>query len=211
MNALIRNNITFKNCYLFLILDILLIVPVGIMTVIAPQFETHVEIISAIISFILTLYIYMGYIKYSYIADEKKFRKIILIVIAILFGDFIFSLIETKTKFNSQMVFNYLSLMPLSYPLLFYGFKLIRNGKVDIFKRLSRLNLYLFVLIVFSSVTLLIATKSFTESIQWIILLPFLLAVLIIAILLIYWELKLFKYLSTKYDHLFIPKIEKLG
>ncbi len=42
------------------------------------------------------------------------------------------------------------------------------------------------------------------DSIRWITLLPFLVAGLTITSLLVYWEVKLFKRLSAKYDHLFV-------
>lgn len=207
MNALMRRAITFKNCYLFVIVNLVLVIPITILYRIIPQFKIPFSIINKVISFLLSLYIFIGYIKYSYISNESKFRKIILIVISILVVDSIFSLIRGEIDASHNKIFAYLSLMYLSYPLLFYGFRLIRNEDSDLFQRLSRLNLYFFILIIFNGLFILVPWKIFIDSIRWVILLPFLGADLTVIFLLVYWEVKLFRRLSAKYDHLSVINI----
>lgn len=210
MNTLIRDRITFKTCYLFVMLQAALVVFIVFSTAILPKFESELSAVNRIVAPILALYIWAGYLRYSYIVTEDKFRKVICLVVAIFFIDLALSLMRPglQGKCSYPSCVSFLSLSDLSYPLLFYGYGLIRNEDAPFFKRLSKLNLYMTIIMLLNTIYLLAkATNNILDSILWVIWVP-LLAIFPILFLLIYWEVKLFKHLSEKYDLPFVTQEE---
>jgi hypothetical protein len=193
--------VTFKKCFVFCILGFALAPVFTVLNkFVSEKISSPLFSIEAVIFFLLDLYVYVGFIKYSFIVQEEKFRKITFLAIGILFLNFFLSFFQDKDSFISYSIFNNLSLMPLAYILLYYSFSLIHNEEVEFFKKLSRLNLYTFLISIIFVIFILLLTKGFTLSIRWIFSFPFIVVSGVILLLKLYWEVNLFKHLSFKYD-----------
>jgi hypothetical protein len=147
--------------------------------------------------FLLDLYAYLGFIKYASMANEDRFRRIMFMVISILSINFTLSFLHRRINLKMPEIF---SLMPLTYILLYYGFRRIQNAEADFFRRLSRLNLYLFLLSISFALFLIALARDFAVSIRWFVVAPLLMGGAAIAVAKFYWEVKLFKHLSVKYE-----------
>ena len=192
--------ITFRNCYNFLILDFA-IVPISV--ILREAFKTvtmPLLILQLIITSLLNLYIYSGYLKYSEIVNEKVFRKIMFVVIGLYSISMILSAFQMHSGVTPSNYLNYLSPMPIAFILMFYSFRLIKNEEQKFFGMLSNLNLFTFLLSILGGGGILILSKNFTASTKWIYMLPFLVGGIIITITKLYFEVKLFRWLSSKYD-----------
>lgn len=144
---LIRDKITFKSCYLLVLLQVILVLSISVLKAGMPQWGTYFSAISRIMYPLISVYIFAGYIKYSFIANEQKFRKLMYFAVTLLFANLILSLIHSNTKCDYPDCL-YLRSSDLSLLLLFYGFRLIKNEERAFFERLSKLNLYMFIIIV---------------------------------------------------------------
>ncbi len=80
-----------------------------------------------------------------------------------------------------------------STPLYFYAFRLIRNSDLTLFERLAKMNLYLLII---SAVGL----PLYFSRLNSLLLLPIILAGFVTVLFLWYWQIRLFKHLSAKYD-----------
>ncbi len=149
----------------------------------------------------LHLYVFMGYVKYSYLEDELRLRRIIEIVIGIsLSGSLLLVLMPLlpvgKTK---STVFIALSVY-LSAPLLFYGFRLVRTEEKKYFYVLSRLNLF----------TCLLGILWASLFIPWLASYPLMFLLMVISVggfaSIWFWELRLFYHLSQRWPGQTIPE-----
>lgn len=198
--ALVLKYITFRNGYIFLILN-LAIVPISVILREAFKPATlPLLILQLIITSLLNLYIYSGYVKYSDIVNEKAFRKIMFVVIGVYFINIIFSAFHMHSEMTPSNYLNYLSPMPIAFILMFYSFRLIKNEEQKFFRMLSNLNLCTFFLSIIGGGAILALSNNFTASTKWIYILPFLIGGAIIGITKFYFEVKLFRWLSSKYD-----------
>jgi hypothetical protein len=192
--------ITFRNCYNFLILDFV-IVPISV--IVREAFKTltmPLLILQLIITFLLNLYIYSGYIKYADIANEKILRKIMFLVVGLYSMSMVLSAFHMYIGMTPLNYLNYLSPMPIAFILIFYSFRLIKNEEQKFFKMLSNLYLCTFLLSILGGGSILVLSKNFTASTKWIYILPFFIGGAVIAIMKFYFEVKLFRWLSSKYD-----------
>lgn len=199
--ASIMKYITFRNCYNFLIFDFVQ-VPIFVILreLIFKTTQIPLMILQMLITYFLNFYIYTGYVKYSDIVDEGKFRKIMFLVIGIYFISFVLSNLHMPQKLSPSNYLNYLSPMPIAYVLMFYSFRLIRNEEKKFFRILSILNLCIFFIAIIGMISIPVITKNFTGSTKYIYFLPFVVGGFIVSIAELYWQVKLFRRLSSKYD-----------
>ncbi len=200
MNASIRDNITFKGCYLLVILQVVLILSFVVLDIAVPQWRIYSSATSGTMYLLISVYILVGYIKYSFIVNEKKFRKIIYFILLLLFANFILARIlhpGTKCSYPACLT---LGSSDLSLLLLFYGFGTIKNEERAFFTKLSKLNLYMFGIKVIHTIYFFATDYAVGSFPSGIISFPLFITAAIVTILFISWEFKLFKHLSMKYE-----------
>lgn len=194
MNNLIERYITFRTCYIFVIVGAIspaFFLPI---VIIFSQVHYYIGIIGKFMLFILNLYIYAGFIKYSFIVNERKFRKIMAIVIILSVINLILSFFQVMLPFKASIIL----FLPVGL-LLFYGFRLIRNAESVFFSKLSKLTLSL--LIVGILITIGMGLLEKTKSEIWLALvIPCSLAGFYVVVSFVYWEFKLFRHLHFQYE-----------
>jgi hypothetical protein len=196
LESLILRHIEFRYCYYCLVASIgsiiisLILWPIKII----PQGTLQVP--QQILSFCLTLYVYFGYIKYSYIENETKFRTIILVVLGLSIIESFVSLLAPIFHLDQTKSTLYFAIpIIISTPLLFYGFRLIqKNAEVLYFRKLSKLNLYLLIIGALYSLLFIPKVGNFFSMLMLV------LAVFVTIASIWYWEIKLFKHLARKYN-----------
>ncbi len=195
MEKIILKYIDFDKCSSSLLLIgflwIISIVLVRAKAIPQEPFQT----IILIIDLYLTLYVYLGFVKFSLIEKKDFFRIIIFAVMALAVIHSLISKISFFYKFLGVP-------FAIDCILLYYAFKSLENSKIIYFRKLSRLYLYLSFIIVPMSIALLFR-KDAIKTIPQILVLPFIIIALGGAILIIYiWYLKirLFKQLSIQMD-----------
>jgi hypothetical protein len=195
MEKIILKYIDFDKCssYLLLIgfLWIISIVLIPAKAIPQEPFRT----IILIIDLYLTLYVYLGFVKFSLIEKKDFFRIIIFAVMALAVIHSLISKISFFYKFLGVP-------FAIDCILLYYAFKSVGNSKIIYFRKLSRLYLYLSFIVVPMSIALLFR-KDAIKTIPQILVIPFIIIALGGAILIIYiWYLKirLFKQLAIQMD-----------
>lgn len=201
INMIIMKYVKFKICYLFLLWGIVLCILFGCL--LASKVIPHTLLKSPsffifnIIGLFVGFYINLGFVKYSFIVNAEKFRKIITIIIGLLFINFIVSFFKTVLNLEASYMPHYFSLSGALMSLLFFfAFKLVQHCEVKFFPRLSRLNLYSFIFELIS-LPVTLSVKYFSAP-KFIYILSF--PQCIISILILYWEIKLFRYLYFQYE-----------
>ncbi len=160
--------------------------------------QTTLQLASSSLAFFLNLYADLGYIKYSFIQNERRFRQIIIAAIGLSTIQSLLITLDALIKLDPTKYTIYLGvIMLLSTPLFFYAFGLIKNDDVQFFKRLSKLNLYLPIIALLGLLFYLLRLTSF-------LLFPIILAGFVIIISLWYWQIKLFRHLSVKYKEIVV-------
>jgi hypothetical protein len=165
--------------------------------------------------FLFVLYIYLGFIKYSFIISDHKFRKMIILIIGLSFIDLILwyavMLPLALATYSSHLPNSSLALVSFYsfyyavggsiYLVSYYSFSLIRNAEIVFFKKLSTLNLYLFPVASgnFILYILNIYKRGLTIPVLFIILK---LTTLVITIWIAFWKFGLFSHLHSKYETL---------
>ncbi len=195
MEKFILRYIDFDRCATFTlyigILWVLSVILVSAKTIPQEPFQT----IILIIDLYFTMYVFLGFVKFSFIEKNVFFRKTIFVVLVL---SLIRSLISKISFFD-----NFLGVpFAIECILLFYAFKSVENSKLIYFRKLSRLYLYLSSIIVPMSIALLFGRDAI-KSMPQILVLPFIIIALGGAVLIIYiWYLKirLFKQLSLRMD-----------
>lgn len=189
--------INFRYCYYLLLINVATMALGFLLYFIKtiPQAPAQVAGLSA--GSLIGIYVYLGFIKFSYIADHNKFRKIMLLALSLSLFYFLGYIV--KSSMNSALTNDNYYLIPaaLETPLLYYAFCLIQNEDAIYFKKLSRLYLYLLL----AGFPLLIGYfASLSFSYPFLILVPFIIAGFVFGIKIWYWKIKLFKHLAAKYD-----------
>jgi hypothetical protein len=202
MYTSIMKYVKFKNCY-YLLFVYLLFLWVSLLlfflpdTSLEPWNTIHVTVVT-----LLTLYIYLGFIKYSFIVNEKLFRNIVIVIICLILIHSFLIFLHDVLNINPFKSFyrNALGIFVLLQALSFYyAFKLILNDEFKYFRKLSLLNLFLFIMNLCFSMLLLLYL-FYHSKFSAIVLLLFFLSFFMIKFLICYWEIKLFKHLSIKYE-----------
>jgi len=201
VNSPIMKYINFKYCrYSVFIAIVLLILS-----------SFFVKSLTGAFMFLFVLYIYLGFIKYSFIISDNKFKKMIILLIGLSFIDLILwgtDLLPLDLATSSDQPLNSsISLVSFYsfayavggsiYLISYYSFRLIKNAEVLYFNKLSTLYLYLFP----------IATGIFLLDILNIYKLGFpvlsiilKLATIVITIWIAFWKFELFSHLHSKYE-----------
>jgi hypothetical protein len=147
----------------------------------------------------LSLYIYLGFVKFSILQKKDSFRKLI-------FAATVFSIIQvlismTATLMENKNLYNYNGVaVAIEATLLFYAFKSVQDVKTIDFRKLSRLYLYLLFFYVPASVSLLFEKESL-KNIPQVLIKPFIILALVWVVLIVYtWYMKirLFKQISRQ-------------
>jgi hypothetical protein len=198
MKSLILGHIEFRYCYYCLLATIGSIIISFILSPIKLIPEGTLKVPREILGFLLGLYVNLGYVKYSYIEEEAKFRKIIFVVIILSILSSWFSILAPLFDFDqtkSSLYFT-IPMIPLAL-VLFYAFRLIKTGEILYFRKLSRLYLYLFFIGALASLLFIPHLANYLAILIYF-LLP---AAFITWGLVFYWEIKLFRHLSKKEKH----------
>ena len=152
------------------------------------------QTIILIIDLYLTLYVYLGFVKFSLIEKKDFFRIIIFAVMALAVIHSLISKISFFYKFLGVP-------FAIDCILLYYAFKSVENSKIIYFRKLSRLYLYLLFFYVPISVSLLFGKESLKKFIPQMLIKPFIILALFWAALIVYtWymKIKLFKQISRQ-------------
>jgi hypothetical protein len=169
---------------------------VPVETIAQKPFQTAVHLIELCLS----LYVYLGFIKFSIIVKKDSFRKLIFVAIALSIIQSSISLIAISVDTKGLYGFNGIP-FTLECLIMFYAFKSIQNMKIIYFRKLSRAYLYL----LFSLIPM--AAVMFFRDETWGLIIPhFLIKPLVILALLsgilivIIWimKMRLFKQLSIE-------------
>ncbi len=200
MEKFILRNIDFNKCSSYLILSAFLwIVSVAMVPVKAiPQkpFQTALHFIELCLS----LYIYLGFVKFSILQNRATFRKIIITAMALSVIQF--SIVITATLVGNKDLYNYNGVaLAVESILLFYAFKSVQDVKTINFKKLSRIYFYLLFFYVPTSIALLFGQDALKTMIPHVLIMPFVIMALFCAALIVYtWYLKIkvFKQIATE-------------
>jgi hypothetical protein len=203
MQALIMKYVKFKNCY-YLLFIYFLFLWISLLLFILPNTSFGpLNIIYVTGITLLTLYIALGFIKYSLIVNEDLFRNIVIIIIFLVLIHSFLMFLHNVLNINPLKSFygNSLNLLELLQALSFYyAFKLILNDEFKYFRRLSTLNLILVIMGLCFSMVLLLNMFHPPSLISSIGLLLFFLSMFAISFLICYWEIRLFRHLYFKYE-----------
>ncbi len=200
MEKFILRNIDFNKCSSYLILSAFLwIVSVAMVPVKAiPQkpFQTALHFIELCLS----LYIYLGFVKFSILQNRATFRKIIITAMALSVIQF--SIVITATLVGNKDLYNYNGVaVAIESILLFYAFKSVQDVKRINFKKLSRIYFYLLFFYVPTSIALLFGQDALKTMIPHVLIMPFVIMALFCAALIVYtWYLKIkvFKQIASE-------------
>jgi hypothetical protein len=196
MPSFILRYIDFRYCYYSLLgsLASMALYIISWLMRIIPHGALHVP--QQLLAIFLNLYVYLGYIKYSYIEEEENFRRIMLIVIGLSIVESVFSLLPPSLHLSKvqSLIWSAVSVF-ISTPLLFYGFKLIKTAEAFYFGKLAKLNLYLLIIGTLWALLLIPELKLANLLVMTVLMLSFLVTV----VSLWYWEIKLFRHLSRKF------------
>lgn len=203
MQALIMKYVKFKNCY-YLLFIYLLFLWISLLLFFLPNTSLEpLNIIHITVATLLILYIYLGFIKYSFIENEGLFRNIVIIIICLILIHSLLIFLHDVLNINPLKDFyrNSLGLLNLLQAISFYyAFKLILNDEFKYFRRLSLLNLFLCIMGLCFSIVLILNLFFPPSLISSIGLLLFFLSIFVINLLICYWEIRLFRYLYFKYE-----------
>jgi hypothetical protein len=189
--------INFRYCYYLLLFNVATMGLGFLLFFVKNIPQAPVQVAGFSVGSLIGIYAYLGFIKYSYITEHNKFRKIMFVALCLSLIYFLIYIVKAATTVDLKNDKFYFIPAALEIPLLCYAFNLIKNEDSIYFKKLSRL--YLYSLIVGSSVFIgYLVSLSF--SYPFLILLPFILAGFVAVILIWYWKIKLFKHLATKYE-----------
>jgi len=195
--------VKFKNCYYLLFLY-LLFLWISLLLFLLPNTSYEpLNIIHVTVITLLTFYIYLGFIKYSFIVNEELFRNIVIIIICLMLIHSFLIFLHDVLNINPFKSYyrNSLGILNLLQALSFYyAFKLILNDEFKFSRRLSLLNLFLFIMVLCFSMVLLLNLFLPPSLISSIGLLLFFLSIFVINFLICYWEIKLFRHLYFKYE-----------
>jgi hypothetical protein len=192
--------ITFRNCIIFSVIDFVYpLISAILKRWLSVKNIAPLPYLQSTMFFLLNLYIYIGFIKYSVIRHEQRLGRRIPWVILILAVNFALVLYFTSSMFN------YLSPMPLAYLALYYSFRLIHNEEEAFFKKLAEFNLYTFLITALFGFSNLPGMNAFVVSTRWFFFFPLCVTGMIIATIKFYWQVRLFMHLSVKCDKRSIP------
>ncbi len=194
MKNLIIARIDFGTCYHMLILNAAIIIASFILYPIKLVPQEALQIATSVLTLFLGLYIQLGYVKYSFIRNERRFRQVIIAAIVVSTIQSFLTLFDSFMRLDSTKYMIVLGIITLLETLLFYfAFGLIKNDEMAFFRKLSRFNLYLPSLVLLGLLLYLLNLRSI------LFFLPIALSVLITIILFWYWEMRLFRHLSLKH------------
>lgn len=147
----------------------------------------------------LSLYIYLGFVKFSILQNKDSFRKLVFAAMAFSVIQSLMAIIATST--DTKELYNY-SGVPVAVEalLLFYAFKSVQDVKLTYFRKLSKVYLYLSFFFVPTSIVLLF-DKETLKMMPHILIKPFVILAILWAALIVYaWYLKIraFKQISTQ-------------
>ena len=204
VKTVIMNYVRFRICYLSLLLSVVLTIVFGVLYASKIIDENVLKsggfLNSAwvmVIGVFWGLYLNLSFIKYSFLVDALKFRRIVIIAIGLVFFNLLISSL-LKRFWGLESCYNYGSFSGIVSSLLwFIGFRSVANTEPGFFQRLSRLCLYLFVFEIVSCIVSLLI-KHFPE-LKFMNILRFL-PNGIIQVLIFYWKIKLFRHLYLKYE-----------
>jgi hypothetical protein len=199
MEKFILRNIDFNKCSSYVMLSgfvwIVSVAMVPVKSIPQKPFQTAFHFIELCLS----LYIYLGFVKFSILQKKDSFRKLI-------FAATVFSIIQvlismTATLMENKNLYNYNGVaVAIEATLLFYAFKSVQDVKTIDFRKLSRLYLYLLFFYVPASVSLLFEKESL-KNIPQVLIKPFIILALVWVVLIVYtWYMKirLFKQISRQ-------------
>ncbi len=186
--------INFRRCYQFFVLNVAIIIATFILNPLRIIPSSLLQAVSLSGALFLNLYAQLGYVKYSVIRDERQFRKVIIGAIGLSTLHSLLVPTNVLIYFGQTQNNIYLGIiMLLSMLLFYYAFALIRNDDVDFFKKLASLNLYL-------ALILFLGLLCYVFELPLFLVFPIMMAGVVVIILLWYWQIKLFRHLSLKYN-----------
>jgi hypothetical protein len=195
MKIQIMKWINFKYCYYLLLLNVATMGLGFLLYFIKGVPQAPAKMVGFSVGSLISIYVYLGFLKYSYIYDQNKFRKIMLIALSLSVIYSLGFIIEISIKPKLSNDYYWFIFAALEMPLLYYAFHLIQNQDVMYFKKLSRSYLYQ---LLAGSAVLIGYIVSLSYTFPFLIMAPFVVAAFVFVILIWYWKIKLFKYLAAK-------------
>ncbi len=147
----------------------------------------------------LTLYIYLGFVKFSILKKNYYFRNLIFAAMAL-------SIIQSSIAILATLVdiklFNYNGIpVAIEAIVLLYAFKSVRDEKIIYFKKLSRVYLYFSIFCVPVSIALLFSRETLKMMIPHSLIIPFTILALLSGALIVYalyLKVRTFKQIATQ-------------
>jgi len=199
MEKFILKNIDFNKCSSYLLLSAFLwIVSVAMVPVKAiPQKPYQTAVL--FIQLCLTLYIYLGFVKFSLLRKYDHFRNLILAAMAL---SAIQSSIAILATLVDKELFNYNGIpVAIEAIVLLYAFKSVRDEKIIYFKKLSRVYLYFSIYCVPVSIALLLGRETLKTMVPQSLIIPFIILSLLSGALIVsawYLKVRAFKQIATQ-------------
>ncbi len=196
VNDVADNFIKFKICYFLYLAGVAssllaLLIIYAFKLVSLDSFNKYIENPAFLfVTNVVFLYIYWGYIKYANLIQNRKLHKNIIIVVLLEAADFLLSKIGYPLDWL-LMKFPFASIVsPL---LLFLIFRTLKNDEGLYFQKLSKLNLYMFI------VQLVILGQKLA-SVKYIILITYF-VMAFLGLVTFYREATLFRHLYRKFEN----------
>ncbi len=195
VNEVADKFIKFKICYFLYIAGVAssllaLLIIYAFKLISLDSFNKYIEHPAFLfVSSVVFLYIYWGYIKYANLIQNRKLHKTIIIVVMLWAADFLLSKIGYPLDWLI-MKFPFASIVsPL---LLFFIFRTLKNDESLYFQKLSKLNLYMFI------VQMIILGQK-VASVKYIILITYF-VMAFLGLVTFYREATLFRHLYRKFE-----------
>jgi hypothetical protein len=199
MEKFILRNIDFNKCSSYVMLSgfvwIVSVAMVPVKSIPQKPFQTAFHFIELCLS----LYIYLGFVKFSILQKKDSFQKLIFVAMVFSIIQVLISMAATLMENKNLYSYNGVA-VAIEAALIFYAFKSVQNVKTIDFRKLSRLYLYLLFFYVPASVSLLFEKESL-KNIPQVLIKPFIILALVWVVLIVYtWYMKirLFKQISRQ-------------
>jgi hypothetical protein len=196
MEKFIIKYIDYNKCYFYLLLiGFLWIISVALDPVKAIPQKPFQAVVHTIELF-LTLYVYLGFVKFSLIAKQVSFRKLIIAAMALSIVQS--SIVMIATLVNKELFSLNGVAFVMECILLFYAFKSVQDMKISNFKRISRLYLYLSFLLI-PIFTALLLGKDGLSTLPRVLIPPLTIIALVAGVIIVniwYLKMRAFKQIS---------------
>jgi hypothetical protein len=198
MEHLITKYIEFKKCYYCLLIDVLMWLLLIILYPVKALPQKPIHEITTLLGICTGLYVYLGFVKLSYINKSVFYRKYIVVAVGLSIVQYAISTIGVLTSNENIFTYNGIPFI-IECIILYIAFKSVHNSEAAYFlSKLSRLYLWLTLPLFIASISLLLLQpfSLTTPHILNVVMIIFSLIFFYLIISILYWKIRLFRQLT---------------